>query len=146
MPNEYPDQPSGSRSIDGNIAHAGTWDEYALALDRAAHDPATGEALSVYIQLPFCPSRCLSCDHVTTVTHDSAVIDDYLTGLDQEMTLVTARLGNGRPLHQLHLGGGTPNYLTEPQLIRLMSIVERHFTITDKTETSLEASPKRTSW
>jgi oxygen-independent coproporphyrinogen-3 oxidase len=148
MPSESSNNNRGNltASPENAFIQSGSWDEYALALDRAAHDPDLGEALSIYIELPFCPSRCLSCDHITTVTHDSAVIDDYLTGLDQEMTLVTARLGNGRPLRQLHLGGGTPNYLTEPQLMRLMSIVERHFTLTDSTETSLQASPKRTSW
>ena len=148
MPSEHPKNYRGDRggSTENTLAQSGSWDEYALALDRAAHDPELGGALSIYIELPFCPSRCLSCENITTVTHDSAVIDEYLSALDQEMTLVTARLGNGRPLQQLHLGGGTPNYLTEPQLMRLMSIVERHFTITDSTETSLQASPKRTSW
>ena len=148
MPSDSPDnhRGTGDISLGKTLVQSGSWDEYALALDRAAHDPDLGEALSVYIELPFCPSRCLSCENITTVTHDSAVIDDYLAALDQEMTLVTARLGNGRPLQQLHLGGGTPNYLTEPQLMRLMSTVERHFTITDSTETSLQASPKRTSW
>lgn len=120
-------------------------DDYALSLDEVAHDPGVQAPVSVYIHLPFCPSRCLSCDHASLVTHDTEVIDDYIAALDQEMTLVTARLGNGRELRQLHLGGGTPNYLTDTQLMRLMSIVERHFTVTDNTETSLEASPKRTS-
>lgn len=120
-------------------------DDYASALDAAGHSQSAAEGVSVYIHLPFCPSRCLSCDRNTTVTHDAADIDHYLAALDQEMTLVTARLGNRRPLLQLHLGGGTPNYLSDPQLIRLMSIVERHFRVTSTTETALEASPKRTS-
>ena len=120
-------------------------DDYAVALDAAGHSKQLDGGVSVYIPLPFCPSRCLSCDRNTQVTHEASDIDDYLAALDQEMTLVTARLGNRRPLLQLQLGGGTPNYLSEPQLIRLMSIVERHFLLTDATDTALDASPKRTS-
>ncbi|MEM1113981.1 MAG: radical SAM protein [Pseudomonadota bacterium] len=130
---------------EGGSAGRIDWDEFALALDQHAHACGADEPVSVYVHLPFCPSRCLNCDRNTVVTHSLAEIDQYLAALDQEMTLVTARLGNGRELQQLHLGGGTPNYLSETQIIRLMTIIERHFTITEHTETSLDVSPKRSS-
>lgn len=101
---------------------------------------------AVYIHLPFCPSRCLSCDKITTVSHDGQGVDRYLDNLDREMALYAAKLGEGRQLAQLHLGGGTPNYLTEAQLLRLMTIIERYFSIGHDTEMSLEASPKRSSF
>ena len=122
-----------------------TGEQYALALhNRGSTDRES--SVSIYIHLPFCPSRCLSCDHNTTVTHDSAEIDRYLDALEREMALVTERIGSGRNLLQLHLGGGTPNYLSDHQLVRLVDIIEHNFTIVDTTETSLEASPKRTSY
>ena len=62
------------------------------------------------------------------------------------MALYATRLGSVRQLAQLHLGGGTPNYLTEAQLLRLVTIIERYFSIGDDTEMSLEASPKRSSF
>lgn len=118
--------------------------EYAAALD--AEGAGTPLPVSIYVHLPFCPSRCLSCDHDTTVTHDGTVIDCYLDSLEQEVTQVTDRLGRKRHALQVHLGGGTPNYLSDPQLVRLAGILETHFTIDAATETSLEASPKRSSW
>ncbi len=101
---------------------------------------------AVYVHLPFCASRCLSCHSNTTVTHDTRAVDNYLQHLDREMDLATRQAGRSRPLAQLHLGGGTPNYLTEPQLMRLMDIVERYFTVNDQTTMSLDASPRRSSY
>lgn len=107
---------------------------------------ATGSKnIAIHIRLPFCPSRCLSCDHHTTVTHNGDTIDDYLNCLEQEIEMVTDRIGRHLPLTQLHLGGGTPNYLSDTQLSRLMDIVDKHFGVSSDTETSLEASPKRCS-
>ena len=103
------------------------------------------EGVALYVHLPFCPSRCLSCDHITTVSHDAAVIDTYLDHLEQEFELVTRDLTQNRKLVQLHLGGGTPNYLTDPQLLRLMSIIESYFELDEDTCASIEVAPKRTS-
>ena len=107
---------------------------------------ATGSRnIAIHIRLPFCPSRCLSCDHHTTITHNGETIDEYLDCLEQEVAMVTDRIGRHLPLTQLHLGGGTPNYLSDTQLSRLMDIIDAHFSISSETETSLEASPKRCS-
>jgi oxygen-independent coproporphyrinogen-3 oxidase len=100
---------------------------------------------AVYVHLPFCASRCLSCSNNTTVTHDPRDVDRYLDNLDHEMDLATQQMGTGHPLAQLHLGGGTPNYLSEPQLMRLMGIIEQYFVLADSTVMSLDASPRRSS-
>ena len=113
----------------------------ALEFERAAD----GGRLSLYVHLPFCPSRCLTCDHQTSVSHDGREIDRYLDAMEREIGLVTAHLGSGRTLQQLHLGGGTPNYLSDLQLVRLIDIIDRHFDIDDETETSLEANAHRAS-
>lgn len=100
------------------------------------------ERIAIHIRLPFCPSRCLSCDHHTTVEHRREPIDQYLEALEHEIALVTDRIGSRHPLAQLHLGGGSPNYLSETQLVRLMEIVEKHFSIDSRTRASLEANPR----
>jgi len=117
--------------------------DYADALRLARAD--VDNDLSLYVHLPFCPSRCLTCDHDTSVSHDNRQIDSYLDAIEREAELVTEHFGSGRRLQQLHLGGGTPNYLTELQLVRLLDIIERHFDIDGATETSLEANAHRAS-
>ena len=105
----------------------------------------TDEPVAVHVRLPFCPSRCLNCDHHTTVTHNSEAIDEYVVDLEREISMVTDRIGRGRTLSQLHLGGGTPNYLSDTQLVQLMDVIDRHFHLGSDTEASLEANPKRCS-
>lgn len=100
---------------------------------------------AVYIHLPFCQSRCLTCDHITTVTHDSTVIDRYLDDLERELELVTERVGEGLALSQLYIGGGTPNYLSDPQLLRLADLLEQSFSLDAGTEATMEISPRRSS-
>jgi len=115
--------------------------DYADALSRQPRHMA--DPAAVYLHIPFCPSRCLSCDHNTSVTHDPAAIDRYLDALEQELAMVSARLGQRRRVAQLHVGGGTPNYLSEPQLLRLAALFDAHFALTPEAEVSLEANPAR---
>jgi oxygen-independent coproporphyrinogen-3 oxidase len=103
------------------------------------------ERLAVYVHVPFCHVRCLYCACNTTITHSEERVDQYLDALDREMALVTGLIGRGRIADQLHVGGGTPNHLNEPQLARLMEIVERYFDISDWACTSIECNPRRTS-
>ena len=132
-------QPAAEPSFSGASAVGSA--DYAEALSRQPRHTAVPAA--VYLHLPFCPSRCLSCDHNTSVNHDPATIDRYLDALERELSMVTALSGIRRPVAQLHVGGGTPNYLSERQLVRLASLVDTHFALQPDAEVSLEANPAR---
>jgi len=101
--------------------------------------------LSVYVHLPFCPVRCLYCGCNTTITHSSERIDHYLDCLEREIQLVTALTGRRRELLQFHVGGGTPNYLNDSQLVRTVEMIGEHFRVLGETETSIECNPRRAS-
>jgi oxygen-independent coproporphyrinogen III oxidase len=103
------------------------------------------EPLAVYIHVPFCHVRCLYCACDTTVTHSLEKVDQYLDALENECAMMSACIGYGRNVNQLHVGGGTPNHLNEPQLARLMEIVERYFRLTPDACTSIECNPRRAS-
>lgn len=117
--------------------------DYAQALQRLSAQPTS--SVAVYVHLPFCPVRCLNCSNNTTVTHDHGVIDRYLDNLEIEIRSVMDHLGGPRHLEQLRLGGGTPNYLSDTQLVHLMDIIGRYFDLDGQTEATLEANPCRTS-
>lgn len=123
--------------------HRLTASQYGDAL--SAVSQRGDESLALYVHIPFCPVRCLYCACHTTITHDFERIDHYLDYLERELDLVLERLGSGRELRQLHLGGGTPNYLSDSQLVRLMGMVERRFRISRDACTSIECNPRRTS-
>jgi oxygen-independent coproporphyrinogen-3 oxidase len=120
-----------------------TPDDYAEAL--SAPDDQDDAPITLYVHLPFCAVRCLSCDNNTSITHDPAEIDRYLDALEREVVQMTDTQGKGRRVQQLHLGGGSPNYLSDHQLVRLMTLLDRHFDIDADTETSLDANPRNTS-
>lgn len=114
---------------------------YHDALRAVAAAPA--DQLSVYVHLPFCNIRCLYCGCNVSVTHDTAKIDRYLDHLEREMDMVVGELGRGRDVVQLHLGGGTPNYLSDVQLARLVGMVEDRFRLVPGAETSIECDPRK---
>ena len=101
------------------------------------------EPTSLYIHIPFSPSQDLSCDHETSVTHDPGRIDRYLDFLEIELDLVSQRSGKC-VIGDLHVGGGTPNYLSDTQFVRLITMVESRFDISDA-ELSLDACATRVS-
>jgi oxygen-independent coproporphyrinogen-3 oxidase len=118
-------------------------DDYADVLRTVGARP--DEALSVFVQVPFCSVRCLYCTCNVAVGHSGGEVDGYLDALDRELDLVAARLGSGREVLQLHLGGGTPNSLTESQILRLMEMIEARFVVTEGADTAIQCDPRRAS-
>ncbi|MBV6271558.1 oxygen-independent coproporphyrinogen III oxidase [Alcaligenaceae bacterium CGII-47] len=98
--------------------------------------------LSVYVHLPFCESLCYFCACNKIITQDHSRSAEYIEILFQEMDLVSAHLGAARQTIQLHLGGGTPTFLTEVELTRLMQQLRRHFEFTPDAELGVEIDPR----
>ncbi|MDX1677554.1 oxygen-independent coproporphyrinogen III oxidase [Arsukibacterium sp.] len=123
----------------------------ALALDtgfnQALINSAISQAatnLSLYLHIPFCHKLCYYCGCNKIVTRHQHKADSYLDALAQEMALYQPLLQN-KSINQLHLGGGTPTFLTEAQLSRLMALLQQHFIIADDAEISIEIDPRSCS-
>ena len=87
------------------------------------------EDISVYVGIPFCPTRCTYCSFVSrTIGKKTELLDPYLSALEQEIR-VTAELmkASGKHLRTLYIGGGTPTTLTTPQMIRLLDTLRESF-------------------
>ncbi|MEP7283578.1 MAG: oxygen-independent coproporphyrinogen III oxidase [Rubrivivax sp.] len=108
------------------------------SLDRAS-------PLSVYVHVPFCESVCYycACNKVITRHHERAT--EYLDALQAELALVQGSLGGGRVLSQLHLGGGTPTFLSDAELQRLLDMLQDVFRIESGAELSIEVDPRTVS-
>lgn len=119
-------------------------EDYVHALrQRRTIGAAQGAApLSVYVHIPFCESLCYycACNKVITRHHDRA--DRYLDYLGKEIALQTAHLGRGQPVSQLHLGGGSPTFLDDAQLGRLMGMLNEAFALVPEAERSIEIDPR----
>lgn len=83
----------------------------------------------LYIDIPFCPSRCNYCTFVSASTERQAhLIEPYLEALFEELA-VTAQLIKPLRLRlrAIYIGGGTPTVLDENQFERLLSCVQQTF-------------------
>lgn len=96
---------------------------------------------SLYISIPFCPTRCSYCSFVSrTVEKSKELIDPYVRALCRELEAIAAHADkNGLRLKTIYIGGGTPTALTAPQLRLLMATVRRHFPIGQAEEYTVEA-------
>ncbi|MBV2181583.1 MAG: oxygen-independent coproporphyrinogen III oxidase [Castellaniella sp.] len=113
-------------------------------LDHLARRTASDHAapLSVYVHLPFCESLCYFCACNKIITQDHSRSAEYLDILFQEMDMVSPHLGNQRRTVQLHLGGGTPTFLSAAELTNLMDHIRRHFEFTPDAELGVEIDPR----
>ncbi|CAN7265983.1 MULTISPECIES: oxygen-independent coproporphyrinogen III oxidase [unclassified Acidovorax] len=118
-------------------------DDYVLALEqRRAGTGAKALPLSLYVHIPFCESLCYycACNKIITKHHDRA--DVYLRYLSREIDLHTAHCGTGQVVSQLHLGGGSPTFLSDDGLRELMAMLKRSFTLAPGGEYSIEVDPR----
>ncbi|WP_454831241.1 oxygen-independent coproporphyrinogen III oxidase [Pseudoxanthomonas wuyuanensis] len=105
---------------------------------------AFSRLLSLYVHVPFCRSPCFYCGCNRSITHDQAQGDRYLALLKQEIALVAPLFDGSREVIQLHLGGGTPNFLRPAQLADLVAELGRLFTFSDSPgrDFSIELDPR----
>ncbi|PKM19617.1 MAG: oxygen-independent coproporphyrinogen III oxidase [Gammaproteobacteria bacterium HGW-Gammaproteobacteria-15] len=102
------------------------------------------DELSLYLHIPFCHKLCYYCGCNKVITRHQHKADTYLDALADEMALYAPLLDIKR-INQLHLGGGTPTFLTEVQLSRLMALLHKFFTINADAEISIEIDPRSCS-
>ena len=97
--------------------------------------------LSLYVHIPFCHRLCYFCGCNKIVTRQLHKADRYLDVLEQEIKQ-RAPLFTGRSVTQLHWGGGTPTFLNQQQVSRLVGLLRSHFTLADDVEMSIEVDPR----
>jgi len=98
--------------------------------------------LSLYFHLPFCESLCWFCACSTFITRNRESVEPYLAALEREMDLYLPLLKKGRQVEQLHFGGGSPNFFTPEQLLRVCSSIRERFSFAQDAELSVELEPR----
>ena len=134
----YTSYPTADRFVE-----AFTAEEYIQALEqRRTGAAAMALPLSLYVHIPFCESLCYycACNKIVTKHHDKATA--YLRYLSREVDLHMAHLGAGQTVSQLHLGGGTPTFLSDDELRGLMSMLRRSFNLVPGGEYAIEVDPR----
>ncbi len=98
-------------------------------------------SFSLYISIPFCPTRCSYCSFVSQSVENAAkLIPDYVELLVRELK-ATADIAKSLGLHleTVYMGGGTPTTLSAEQMSRVLSSVAEYFDLSDVLEFTVEA-------
>lgn len=95
---------------------------------------------SIYISIPFCPSRCSYCSFVSYTTPKLlALIPEYIDKLTAELSELLDTVNElGLNLKTIYIGGGTPTILTESQLEKLLSLIASKTDVSALEEFTLE--------
>lgn len=106
---------------------------------------AAGSPVSLYMHIPFCESLCLFCACNVIINKNKAVAPPYLGVLKQEIARVSRGVSREREVVQFHWGGGTPTYLTPPQIEELFGYARERFTFAADAEVGIEVDPRVTN-
>ena len=116
-----------------------------LALDCSASTVKAASLLnpgdvSLYVGIPFCPTRCIYCSFVSrTVGKRSDLLEPYLEALLKEIAVTGRLLANsGRKVRTIYIGGGTPTSLSTTQMVRLLDAIREAFDLSDLLEFTVE--------
>ena len=96
--------------------------------------------VSLYVGIPFCPTRCTYCSFVSrTVGRKCELLEPYLVALLKEIE-ITGRLlaESGRKVRTIYIGGGTPTTLSSPQMARLLDAIRASFDMSRCIEFTVE--------
>ena len=118
-----------------------------------AESDSQGVGAAMYVHLPFCQSLCNYCGCNTRITRNRGVSAPYVETVLKEWALYRGKLaklrGESSPrkilLSELHLGGGTPTFLSAAELERLITGVRDTVELTSDAEFGLEADPRVTT-
>ena len=108
--------------------------------------------LSLYFHIPFCRHLCYYCACNKIITKKNSDSGDYLQYLITEIThkrrLLSTPEGSDKPLvKQLHLGGGTPTFLRDEEMVQLWEFLQTQFEFLPEGEGdySIEIDPRELS-
>ncbi len=138
----YTSYPTADRFVEAFGA-----DAYRQALRQRAEGAMVGGAppLALYLHIPFCEQLCYYCACNKIITKHHSRGREYLTDLAIEVELHVAELGRTQPVSQLHLGGGSPTFLSDEELAELMALLRRNFKVLPDAEVSIEVDPRTAS-
>ena len=96
--------------------------------------------ISLYVGIPFCPTRCSYCSFVSrTIGKKTELLEPYLDALMQEIAITGKLLKeSGKMIRSVYIGGGTPTTLTSSQMAKLLDAIRSSFDLSRCLEFTVE--------
>jgi oxygen-independent coproporphyrinogen-3 oxidase len=113
-------------------------------LDRALAANA-GQGAALYLHIPFCRSLCTYCGCNTRITRSHSIVPPYIQALLAELDIYLRQLQLAQlDCGEIHLGGGTPTFLSVAELESLLAGLFQRARLNAKASASLEVDPRVT--
>ncbi len=125
-----------------------TVDQWIASIGRGLDEAEQmDEGAAVYIHIPFCRSLCTYCGCNSRITQNAKVGDPYVNAVlrEWELYLDALKRENPVPLAEMHLGGGTPTFLSPSELERMIGGILKDVRRTADSELSIESDPRVTT-
>jgi len=109
--------------------------------EREIRQSSRPESVSLYISIPFCPTRCSYCSFIShSIEKAAKLIPPYVELLCKEFTGIAELIEElGLRLETVYMGGGTPSVLSAEQLDAVLGTVESSFDMSTVRELTVEA-------
>lgn len=117
---------------------------FGESLDALAARP--DQAVSLGIRMPFCVTHCLCCERNIQAAQPADSIADYLGAIAEQSRAIAARVGMGRDVLHLHLGGGSMDELQGPPIAWLMDALRSAWRLPADARLSADCDPRRCGW
>ncbi|HVS65699.1 MAG TPA: coproporphyrinogen-III oxidase family protein [Thermoanaerobaculia bacterium] len=120
------------------------WSADGVAAAEAALDapPREDTPLGLYLHVPFCRRRCKFCYFRVFTDKNAEQIESYVDALGTEVERFAQRRAvEGRPLHFVYFGGGTPSYIAVKQLLPLVERLKAAISWDRAEEVAFECEP-----
>lgn len=115
--------------------------DWLKALNESNQFPIPAD-LSLYVHVPFCSSPCFYCGCNRIITRSATAGQEFLVDLERELDLTANHIDSDRVVRQVHLGGGTPTFLSTDQIDQLMRLLRTRFQFAENPEVGLEVDPR----
>lgn len=94
--------------------------------------------IGIYIHIPFCKSKCYYCDFTSFANKDD-MEKEYVNCLIKE---IESKKNPDVTVKTIYIGGGTPSYISEKYIQKIMDTIRHNFILTPDTEISIEVNPR----
>ena len=96
--------------------------------------------VSLYVGIPFCPTRCAYCSFVSrTIGKRTELMEPYLEALHRELRRTGELMAtSGKTVRTIYIGGGTPTTLTSAQMEALLTCIRESFDLSRCIEFTVE--------
>lgn len=126
----YPTAPHFSPNVDADVV--GLW----------LGELEDGEAISLYLHVPYCRQLCWYCGCNTYAARRDEPVFDYVETILKELTLVRARVRRRARVVEMHWGGGTPNILEAGQFTEIVECIAHAFDTSALAHHAIELDPR----